>query len=94
MSSYIPALNTIFNLGNLYLVTGQTDKAKVMYTQALTGYTTIQGASSDICKDLGDQLQRLQLGSAELETHQDASTEIKARRLKSLIQKIFRKHKR
>jgi len=94
VSSYIPALNTIFNFGNLYLETGQTDKAKAMYTQALSGYTTVQGASSDICEDLEDRLQALQLGSAEPETHQDASTETRARRLKSLMRKIFRKDRR
>jgi tetratricopeptide (TPR) repeat protein len=94
VSSYIPALNTIFNLGNLYSETGQTDKAKAMYTRALTGYTTVQGASSDICEDLEDRLQALQLGSAESETHQDASTETRARRLKSLMRKIFRKDRR
>ncbi len=91
VSTYIPALNTIFNLGILYSETGQTDKAKAMYTRALTGYTTVQGASSDICEDLEDRLQALQLGSAESETHQDASTETRARRLKSLMRKIFRK---
>ena len=94
MSSHILALNTIFNLGNLYSETDQTDKAKIIYTQALTGYTTVQGASSDICEDLRDRLQSLQLGSDESETHQDASTETRARRLKSLIQKIFRKDRR
>jgi tetratricopeptide (TPR) repeat protein len=94
VSSYIPALNTIFNLGNFYLVTGQTDKAKAMYTQALTGYTTVQGASSDICEYLRDRLQALQLGSAKSETHQNASIETRAQRLKSLMQKIFHKHKR
>ncbi|KAF2228399.1 hypothetical protein EV356DRAFT_457989, partial [Viridothelium virens] len=40
-SLYIPALNTISNFGNLYSETKRKDKAKTMYTKALTEFVTL-----------------------------------------------------
>jgi tetratricopeptide (TPR) repeat protein len=44
--SYLLALNIMIAFGNLYSQTDRKDMAKVMYTQALSGYTVIQGPSS------------------------------------------------
>jgi tetratricopeptide (TPR) repeat protein len=63
--SYLPALNTMFAFGDLFSRTDRKDMAKTMYTQALSGYTAVQGASSDICKTLEGRLQTLQLATPE-----------------------------
>ncbi|KAF4624367.1 hypothetical protein G7Y89_g13802 [Cudoniella acicularis] len=92
MSSYIPALNTMFAFGDLFSQTDRKDMAKTMYTRALSGYAAVRGASSDICKDLEGRLQTLQLTTAE--TCDDASIDSKARESKSLVRRILRKARR
>ena len=92
MSSYIPALNTMFAFGDLFSLTDRKDMAKTMYTRALSGYTAVRGASSDICKELEGLLQTLQLATAE--TCDDASMDSKARESKSLVRRILRKARR
>ncbi|KAF1971127.1 hypothetical protein BU23DRAFT_365978, partial [Bimuria novae-zelandiae CBS 107.79] len=57
--SYLPALNTKFNFGDLLSRTGREDTARTMYTQALVGYTAIQGPSSKSCEQLRDRLKTL-----------------------------------
>jgi hypothetical protein len=58
MSSYIPALNTMFAFNDLFSRTDLKDMAKTIYTRAFSGYTTVRGASSGICKDLGRSVSR------------------------------------
>ena len=48
VKTYIPALNTMRNLGDLYSET-RPDEPGAMYTKALAGYTIVRGGSSDIC---------------------------------------------
>ena len=60
-SSYLPALNTIFAFGDLFSQTDRKDMAKAMYNRALSGYTTIQGPSSKLCRQVEDRLQALQV---------------------------------
>jgi hypothetical protein len=63
MSSNIPALTTMFNLGNLLFQTNRKDSAKVMYIKALSGFRTVQGPSSEMCQKIEDRLQALDLGA-------------------------------
>ena len=83
MSSYLPALNTMFAFGNLFSLTGRKDLAKVMYSRALAGYTTVQGPSSKWCRQLQDRLQTLQVASIEPKAGQDEFTEIGAPKSRS-----------
>ncbi|KAH8598438.1 hypothetical protein B0O99DRAFT_591724 [Bisporella sp. PMI_857] len=46
-SSYLPALNTLFAFGDLFLQTDRKDMAKAMYNRALPRYTNVQGRSSN-----------------------------------------------
>ncbi|KAF1959942.1 HET-domain-containing protein, partial [Byssothecium circinans] len=65
LPSYLPALNTMFSFGDLLSQTGREDKAKIMYSWALAGFTAVQGSSSKWCKQLTDRLQALQVTSVE-----------------------------
>ena len=92
LHTFLPALNTMFNFGDLLSRTGREDTAKIMYTCALVGYTTIHGPSSKWCKQLRDRLETLEAASLEPK-EQDKSAEIgatKSRPLKRIIRK-FRK---
>ncbi|PQE18242.1 hypothetical protein CJF30_00010966 [Rutstroemia sp. NJR-2017a BBW] len=64
-SSYLPALNTMFAFGDLFSQTDRKHMAKAMYNRALSGYTTVQGPSSKRSRQVEDQLQALQVASAE-----------------------------
>jgi tetratricopeptide (TPR) repeat protein len=41
LSSYLPALNTLFAFGDLFSQTGRKDIAKVTYTRALSKYIIV-----------------------------------------------------
>ena len=58
VKTYIPALNTMCNLGDLYS-TDQPQEARDMYGKALAGYTSVRGASGDVCIILRQRLERL-----------------------------------
>ena len=87
--SYIPALNTMFNFGNLFSQTDRKDKAKVMYSRALSGYTTVQGPSSKWCSEIEGRLKALQLTPAETET-QHTPTETGMPGTKSWLRRFLR----
>ncbi|KAN0104318.1 Tetratricopeptide repeat domain containing protein [Hyaloscypha variabilis] len=74
-SSYLPALDTVFSLGDLFSQTDRKDMAKAMYNRALSGYRIVQGPSSKRCRQLEDRLQELQFASAESKVGQDELTE-------------------
>ena len=59
LSSYLPALITMFSFGDLLSRTSRKDMAKNMYTRALSGYRIIQGPSSKLCRELEGRLQGL-----------------------------------
>jgi tetratricopeptide (TPR) repeat protein len=65
LSSYLPALNTMFSFGDLFSWTGREVMAKSMYTRALSGYRIVQGPSSKWCRELEGRLQELQIASVE-----------------------------
>ena len=60
VKTYIPALNTMRNLGDLYSET-RPDESRVMYAKALSGYTIVRGDSSDICLCLKRRLDALSI---------------------------------
>jgi hypothetical protein len=64
---YLPALITMFSFGDLFSRTGWKDMAKNMYTQALSGYSIVQGSSSKSCRELEGRLQELRVASVESE---------------------------
>ena len=74
--SYLPALITMFNFGDLSSRTGQKDVAKNMYTRALSGYRIVQGPSSKWCRELEGRLQELRVASVKSEARQIKSIEI------------------
>jgi tetratricopeptide (TPR) repeat protein len=76
LSSYLPALITMFSFGDLLSRTGQKDMAKNMYTRALSGYRIVQGPSSKWCGELEGRLQGLRVASVESEARQIKSIEI------------------
>ena len=59
VKNYNPALNTMMNIGDLYSNTGP-EESKAMYRKALSGYTVIRGASSDVCLALKQRLNALE----------------------------------
>jgi tetratricopeptide (TPR) repeat protein len=101
VSPYLPALNTMFAFGDLFSQTDRKDMAKFMYDRALSGYVTVQGPSSEICAEIQDRLQALQLMLAQTEAeHAPAETEMQnmpikreAPEHKSRLQRLFRKLK-
>jgi hypothetical protein len=76
--------------GDLLSQTGRKDIAKGMYTQALSGYRTVQGPSSKWCRQLEDRLQVLQVASAKSNVGQDEFTEPEAAKSRSFKQKLHK----
>ena len=60
VKTYIPALNTLWGLGDLYAKT-KPDESRSMYVKALSGYTKVRGPSSDICITLKQSLDALDI---------------------------------
>jgi hypothetical protein len=87
LSSYLPALNTMLTFGDLFLRTDRKDLAMVMYSRALSGYTTVQGPSSKWCKQLEGRLQALQVASVDSEVGDDRSNGVGAQELRPLKRK-------
>jgi len=75
VSTYLPALDIMFALGDLFAKTNRKDKAMIMYNRALTGYTAAQGPSSGKCRQLADRLQALQVASAESKVDDEQAAE-------------------
>ena len=53
---YIPALNTVYNLGILFSSRGDVDRARAMYSRALAGYRRVVGHDDLRCQKLHDHL--------------------------------------
>ena len=87
LSSYLPALITMFSFGDLFSRTGRKGMAKNMYTRALSGYRIVQGPSSMWCRELEGRLQELRVAFVESEARQIKSIEIGQKR-RSLKQKF------
>jgi len=87
LSSYLPALITMFSFGDLFSRTGRKDMTKNMYTRALSGFRIVQGPSSKWCRELEGRLQELRVASVESEARQIKSIEIE-QKPRSLKQKF------
>ncbi|OAP54709.1 hypothetical protein AYL99_11157 [Fonsecaea erecta] len=82
ISSYLPAINTMFAFGELYSRTDRKDMAKKMYSRALSGYAAVQGPSSKWCRVIEGRLHALQSTSAErAETHVRSRSEQRGQNL-------------
>ncbi|KAK6609661.1 NB-ARC and TPR domain protein [Botrytis cinerea] len=94
VSSYLPALHTMFAFGNLFSQTDRKDMARKMYNRALSGYKIVQGSSSKWGKQVDDRLQALEVASAETNIGQNENTmpEVaNSRSLKERIRKLRRR---
>ena len=68
VKTYIPALDAMGNLGDLYSET-RPDESQAMYAKALSGYTIVRGESSEICLDIERRLDALDILSQENTTN-------------------------
>ena len=59
ITTYIPALNTIWNLGSLFKLQADFAKARIMYSKALAGYEKVVGPNHPKCQSLRESLQAL-----------------------------------
>jgi tetratricopeptide (TPR) repeat protein len=64
LPSYIPALNTMFNMGLLHSTRHDTVMARMMYTKALSGFASVQGSTSEVCRDIQRRLAALDVLSS------------------------------
>jgi hypothetical protein len=54
VTTYIPALNTIWGLGSLFERQADLAKAKIMYSKALAGYEKVVGPDDPRSQSLQD----------------------------------------
>jgi hypothetical protein len=59
VARYRPALNTMWNLGNLFATQGCLDEAKELYLRACTGFRAVLGPSSNECQQLENNIASL-----------------------------------
>ncbi|TGO17914.1 hypothetical protein BPAE_0404g00050 [Botrytis paeoniae] len=93
VSSYLPALYTIFAFGDLFSQTDRKDMTKAMYIRALSEYTTVQGPSSKWSRQTKDRLQALRVVSTETNIGQNENTMPEVVNSRSLKEKILLKSK-
>jgi tetratricopeptide (TPR) repeat protein len=60
ITTYIPALNTLWGLGYLFKLQADFTKARIMYSKALAGYEKIVGPEHPKCQSLQEILQDLE----------------------------------
>jgi tetratricopeptide (TPR) repeat protein len=88
MSSYLPALHTMFAFGDLYSRTDRKDMAKEMYSRASCGYAAVQGPSSKWCLEIEGRLQKLHFASTEPRLDRTPA-EKGGQETKSRLRKVF-----
>jgi tetratricopeptide (TPR) repeat protein len=59
VTTYIPALNTIWAFGSLFERQADLAKAKIMYSKALVGYDKVVGPDHPMSRSLQDNLRAL-----------------------------------
>ena len=89
-SSYLPALNIMFAFVNLFSQTDWKDMAREMFIRALSGYTAVQGPSSEWARETEDRLQALQVVSPKTNIGQNGFTKPGEANSRSLRQKIHK----
>ncbi len=65
VGTYRPALNTMWNRGNLYVKQGELTQAREAYLRTLIGFQIILGPSSDQCQEIMAALESLNLSSGK-----------------------------
>ena len=60
ITTYIPALNTLWGLGSLFKRQADFTKARIMYLKALAGYEKVVGPEHPKCQSLQEILQDLE----------------------------------
>ena len=75
VKTYIPALNTMINLGDLYSET-RPDESRAMYAKALSGYTIVRGGSSDVCLYFKRRLDALSISPQQSVTEAGIDTNL------------------
>ena len=69
---YIPALNTVYNLGMLFSSRGDVDRARAMYLRALIGYQKVYGQDNQDYQDVQEKLNALHISASERITSTNA----------------------
>jgi hypothetical protein len=59
ITTYIPALNTIWNLGSLFQEGTDLAKARIMYSKALAGYEKVVGPNHPKSHSLRESIRAL-----------------------------------
>ena len=72
-ASYIPALNTVYNLGHLFASQGDKGRARAMYLRALAGYQNVFGDDYQECQDIQENLSSLHISASERKVSIDAT---------------------
>jgi tetratricopeptide (TPR) repeat protein len=60
ITTYIPALNTLWGLGSLFKLQADFTNARIMYSKALKGYEKVVGLNHPTCQSLQEVLQDLE----------------------------------
>jgi len=74
VARYRPALNTMWNLGDLFAAQGHLSEAKEMYSRARTGFQVLLGPSSDRCQRLERSI--ASLDSMQAGTHDNGGVDV------------------
>jgi tetratricopeptide (TPR) repeat protein len=72
-ASYIPALNTVYNLGLLFASQDDIDRARAMYSRALVGYQKVFGHDHPRCESLRGCLTTLAKTDLSVDTEVDGT---------------------
>jgi hypothetical protein len=70
ITTYTPALNTLWGLGSLLTRQADFGQARIMYSKALAGYEKVVGPDHPKCQSLRENLQDL---DAEIHNSQELS---------------------
>jgi hypothetical protein len=65
VQQYLPALNTLQNMGDLYATRAEHVKARAVYTRALSGLSSVLDPSSERCMSLAAKIDALPIASRE-----------------------------
>ena len=90
IATYIPALNTLRNLGSLFEIQTDFAKARNMYLKALTGYKKVVGPNHPNCQSLQENLRDLdtKIHNSQEILHLDSERALPTSRRHRLFKKL------
>ena len=94
VSSYSPALNTMFNLGHLFSKTNRAEMAEAMYKKAWSGFAAVQSPSSNVCRDIKRRLEGLSIPPTEPGNMENAASPVETRKSRFLVRRFLDRIKR